>query len=148
MKYKNFYFFRQSGICRFPRKKIMETADAMIMGDKLDQRQMINSIFCPNSTIRALNKKYLGKDRFTDVIAFTFDEQDFLGEAYISTDQAAIQAKRFGLSFDEELVRLLVHSVIHLLGYDHRTIRQRSKMEKRESRYCILRRPSSPSGRR
>ena len=91
-----------------------------------------------NRAIRRLNRLYLGRDRATDVMAFTLGDRDMLGEVYISLDRAAAQSRRFGLTYEEEVERLLVHGVIHLLGFDHRTPRERAKMDSRERRYCVL----------
>jgi probable rRNA maturation factor len=70
--------------------------------------------------IRDLNRRYLGRDRPTDVIAFTLSEGGaVLGDVYIGLDQAARQAGEAGVGVTEELVRLAVHGTLHLMGYDH-----------------------------
>jgi probable rRNA maturation factor len=82
--------------------------------------------------IHELNKRYLDKDRPTDVLAFALkgtpsempfpapdDDVDHLGEVVISVEQAAIQAKQHRHSTSREIAILLVHGVLHLIGYDH-----------------------------
>lgn len=82
--------------------------------------------------IHELNKRYLDKDRPTDVLAFALkgtpsempfpapdDDVDHLGEVVISVEQAAIQAKQHRHSTSREIAILLVHGVLHLVGYDH-----------------------------
>mgnify|MGYP000549758715 CR=1 FL=1 len=135
---KIFTFFRNDTDLPFPRGRLERVARALIKGEKLRPSQSINVVVCSDKAIRRLNRLYLGKDRVTDVMAFTIGDRDFLGEVYISLQRAAAQSRRFGLTYEEEVARLFVHGVIHLLGFDHRTSRERAVMESRESRYCIL----------
>ncbi len=76
-----------------------------------------------DNTIKLLNKNFRGKDKATDVLSFTYNEQvggyKLLGEIVISIDTAKRQAKELGHSLEEEIKRLLVHGFVHLLGYDH-----------------------------
>ncbi len=68
-----------------------------------------------------LNRRYLGRDRPSDVLAFPMDSADgpLLGDVVISVDRALAQAKQARKGLDEELIILLLHGVLHLLGYDH-----------------------------
>jgi len=77
-------------------------------------------------TIRTLNREYLQKDRPTNVISFSMQEGEFgamspdlLGDVVISADTAAREAADAGISFHERLVFLLLHGILHLVGYDH-----------------------------
>ena len=82
-----------------------------------------------NETIHALNKKYRGIDRATDVLSFALRESDepqilnaeveTLGDIIISLEKAQSQAQEFGHSFLREVIFLEVHGLLHLLGYDH-----------------------------
>jgi probable rRNA maturation factor len=76
-----------------------------------------------DAQIKRLNKLYRNKDRPTDVLSFPIGEkvEDWLilGDIAISVDTAKRQAKELGHSLEEELKRLLVHGLVHLLGYDH-----------------------------
>jgi len=71
--------------------------------------------------IRSLNRRYLDRDRVTDVIAFTLSTADepLVGDVYIGYDQAVRQAGETGVELEQELVRLAVHGVLHVLGHDH-----------------------------
>ena len=67
-----------------------------------------------------LNQKYLRRDAATDVIAFSLGSEEApLGDVYVGVDQARRQAEEHGVGLDEELVRLAVHGVLHVLGHDH-----------------------------
>jgi probable rRNA maturation factor len=76
-----------------------------------------------DAQIKRLNKRYRNKDRPTDVLSFPIGEkvEDWLilGDIVISVDTAKRQAQELGHSLEEELKRLLVHGLVHLLGYDH-----------------------------
>jgi probable rRNA maturation factor len=70
--------------------------------------------------IRDLNHRYLGKDAPTDVIAFALGEADgVVGDVYVGVEQARRQAEALALPLDEELARLAIHGVLHVLGHDH-----------------------------
>jgi len=92
--------------------------------------------------MRTLNRKYRGKDRTTDVLSFAFREGAFgnlqrqvLGDIVISLPTAGRQARQAGETLNRELDRLLVHGLLHLLGYDHeRGEREARRMRRREKR--------------
>jgi len=79
-----------------------------------------------------VNEQYLQHAGSTDVITFSYLEAEqkrrLHGDIYVCIDEAVIQAKRFSTSWQEELVRYIVHGVLHLLGYDDRTERLRKTM--------------------
>jgi len=73
-----------------------------------------------DEAIRGLNRRYLSEDRPTDVIAFSIgDEGRIIGDVYLGHDQAARQAAELNVSLVEELARLTIHGVLHVLGHDH-----------------------------
>ena len=88
--------------------------------------------------MRELNRRYRGIDRTTDVLSFAQDDSStpqtvaagmdvILGDIVISPRKAAAQAVENGLSFHEELERLLIHGLLHLLGYDHEMNRYQAR---------------------
>lgn len=89
----------------------------------------VSIAFVGDRKIRELNKAYRKKDRATDVLAFP-GEGEFLGEIIINYAQIKRQAKRFNHSVDKELGFILVHGLLHLLGYDDETDKSRKEMEK------------------
>jgi probable rRNA maturation factor len=100
--------------------------------------------------IRRLNRTYLGRDHPTDVLAFpqarafSMPGPSLLGDVVISVDTAARQAKAHGHSLDRELALLLIHGLLHLLGYDDSTPAARRRMWTTQARLLALcaRRPS------
>ena len=94
----------------------------------------VSVTFTDNAQIRELNRRFRGIDRSTDVLSFplfdfdgTSDEPPIdeligmLGDIVLSLEQAAAQAEEYGHSFEREVAFLCVHSMLHLLGYDHET---------------------------
>jgi len=75
--------------------------------------------FLPAESMRALNRDYHGVDDLTDVLAFGLGEDPLVGDIYISPDAAEASAHELGLDPGEEILRLVIHGVLHLLGHDH-----------------------------
>jgi probable rRNA maturation factor len=102
----------------------------------------VSVAFVGRRRIRSLNRRYLGRDRETDVIAFALPGAAGLvvGDIYCSPDAAARAARRFGVAGRDELRRLVVHGVLHVLGHDHPdgAGRMRSAMWRRQE--ALLRR--------
>ena len=90
-----------------------------ILQEKKSRAKTISIVFVDNDYIRRLNRKYLNRNRITDVLAFPF-ENDFLGEVYVCHPRAKKQAEEYGLTEPEEIFRLVNHGVMHLLGYHHK----------------------------
>ena len=88
--------------------------------------------------MRSLNRKYRGRDYPTDVLAFPMESMGekteiFLGDVVICLPVAIGQASRFGNSADQEILRLLIHGTLHLLGYDHeQSPRDATRMQRKE----------------
>ena len=95
----------------------------------------IDLIFCTSDTIKRLNRDFRKKDGVTDVLSFRFNETDYLGEIYICVQRADEQRKEYGLTLDEELQRLFIHGLFHLLGFDHETEEEQIVMERHEKKY-------------
>ena len=77
--------------------------------------------------LRTLNRDFLGKDAPTDVLSFPGDGATYLGDLAISADRAAEQAAEHGHSPEQEVCVLMLHGLLHLLGYDHETDRGRMR---------------------
>jgi len=86
-----------------------------------------------NNTIQKLNKEWREKDRPTDVLSFPINEKPpgydyyILGDVVISLPFAKKQAEEIGFTYKEEILRLLTHGILHLLGYDHETSEEDAK---------------------
>ena len=95
--------------------------------EKLDETQCeLSLLLTDDAEIQTLNKTYRSLDKATDVLSFPQDEDavneagyTLLGDVVISVETAARQADEHHLSFNEELILLAIHGILHLLGYDH-----------------------------
>lgn len=92
--------------------------------------------FVNDSKSRELNRRYLGRDRPTDVLAFSMLEDEdatecILGDVVVSTQQALLNAERFGTSPESEVTRYIIHGILHLLGYDEAGV-EKAGMGERE----------------
>ena len=81
----------------------------------------LSLVLCSDAWIRPLNKQWRDKDVATDVLSFPQDDEVILGDLVVSLDTAARQADERGTSLRDEVRVLLVHGLLHLLGYDHET---------------------------
>jgi probable rRNA maturation factor len=105
------------------------------------QDKEISFLFVDDDGIREINKKYLGRDYPTNVIAFSMTEGEFgdispdmLGDVIISVETALKDARSANIEFEEELDFLMIHGILHLLGYDHETSETDAKrMKKKEA---------------
>ena len=100
----------------------------------------VNVIFCSDRYILDINMKYLQHDYFTDIITFDYCEGDRLsGDLFISIDSVRENAVEYGATFEDELHRVLVHGILHLIGYDDHTEEQISQMRAKEDYYLAMR---------
>lgn len=100
----------------------------------------INIVLCTDEFLLEMNKTYLRHDYYTDVITFDQSEGDeeISGDVYISPDQVRRNAEEYGVGFDTELLRVMIHGVLHLVGYDDRSDEERAQMRKKENHYMGL----------
>ena len=96
----------------------------------------VSVILSDNEFIQNINYGFRGKNRPTDVISFAYRDEPFpvsgdaleeLGDIYISLEKAKEQASEFGVTFLDEIKRLLIHGMLHLLGYEHEKDREDAK---------------------
>ncbi|NPA16156.1 MAG: rRNA maturation RNase YbeY [Aquificae bacterium] len=106
------------------KKFVKETAERILKELGLDGCELSITL-TDNDTIRRINREWRGKDRPTDVLSFPIDEKPpvyryrVLGDVVISLPYAKKQAEEIGIPYRDEIVRLLTHGILHLLGYDH-----------------------------
>ncbi len=110
---------------------LLSAAKAALESEEIDFDCAISLTYTDNDGIRVFNREYRNKDAVTDVLSFpmfdTENEEIYaldgtaaeLGDIVISLERASEQAESFGHSFEREVAFLCVHSVLHLLGYDH-----------------------------
>ena len=93
----------------------------------------INYIFCDDIRILEINREFLRHDYFTDVITFDYTEENLIsGDIYISVDTVKSNAQEYGVSFSQELHRVIIHGVLHLCGFDDKTPEEQQEMRRKE----------------
>lgn len=93
----------------------------------------INYIFCDDDYLHKLNVEYLEHDTLTDVISFDYCVGNELhGDIFISVERVADNAKDFGVTFADELQRVIVHGVLHYCGYKDKSIEEEATMRTKE----------------
>lgn len=94
----------------------------------------INYIFCNDEYLLQINKEYLSRDYYTDIITFdqSEDEKFVSGDIYISIERVRENATSSIVAFDEELKRVMIHGILHLIGYDDQTAEEKEAMTKKE----------------
>jgi rRNA maturation RNase YbeY len=115
---------------------LLVEAIQLVIGEEGGAVGSIEAIYCGNKMIRRINRDFLGHDYVTDTITFGYNEGgEVEGEFYISLDVIESNAKRFGVSFDAELLRVTIHSALHLMGHDDESEELRAAMSRREDWY-------------
>jgi len=132
-------------------KKLLEKVARRILKEekKKGTYQSLSIAFVEPKRIKEVNKKYRGRNKVTDVLSFaegnisgiksqpnSFKKPTSLGEIIICPQEVKKNAKEYGLIFRDELILILIHGILHLLGYDHEKSKaERKKMEKKEKFY-------------
>ncbi|MCQ2083780.1 MAG: rRNA maturation RNase YbeY [Bacteroidaceae bacterium] len=99
------------------------------------QTGSLNYIFCNDERILQVNKEFLGHDYYTDIITFDYSTpKKVSGDMYISLDTVLSNSKKFRTSYEKELLRVIVHGVLHLCGINDKGPGERAVMEMHENR--------------
>lgn len=121
---------------------VKKIACEIMTQEKLPDNAELSLVFCDDDTIKDLNNNFRGKNEPTDVLSFPMTQNKFvnfepetilLGDIVISLDTALKQAKELKHSLTTEITFLLIHGILHLIGFDHINEDERKVMLKRES---------------
>lgn len=109
-------------------ERLADLLEHTVRALELSQKS-ITLVLCTDNEIQEINREYRDKDYPTDVISFAYTEEPFpgeeeeefdhIGDIFLSMEKAQSQSIEYGVSFEKEIKRLLVHSTLHLIGYDH-----------------------------
>lgn len=118
-------------------KAIEKAVETVLAAENQEGNFEVSVSFVTNEEIRELNRDYRNVDSETDVLSFPMDDDEFdgviiLGDIVLSTQRIIEQANEFGHSLEREMIYLSVHSMLHLLGYDHMTASEKEEMRQRE----------------
>ena len=118
----------------YDNELLIKLINHIFISEKI-RKASISIILTNQNYLSKLKKEYFNVDQFTDVIAFNFEEENLEGEIYISIDDVLENAKKYSVSFNDEFKRVLIHGVLHLLGYDDKTKNEIKNMRNLEEKY-------------
>ena len=101
----------------------------------------LNYIFCSDAYLLEMNQSYLNHDTYTDIITFDNSETDDVlqGDIFISVERVHENAQTFGINEQDELHRVMIHGLLHLVGYGDKSKAEKAKMTEKENYYLALR---------
>ena len=133
-------YFNEDIDFKFKGKALNNQWLRMVAGSEVRRVGDISIIFCSDNYILDVNMRYLQHDYFTDIITFDYCEGDRLsGDLFISIDSVRENALYYGAEFGDELNRVMVHGLLHLIGYDDHTEEEKKVMRAKEDYYLSLR---------
>ena len=133
-------YFNEDIDFKFKGKALNNQWLRMVAGSEVRRVGDISIIFCSDNYILDVNMRYLQHDYFTDIITFDYCEGDRLsGDLFISIDSVRENASFYGVDFPTELNRVIVHGLLHLIGYDDHSEEDIAMMRSKENYYLGLR---------
>jgi probable rRNA maturation factor len=134
------HFFQEETRFKLPHPRITARWIHRVVESEKNKVTGVNFIFCSDKYLKRINLEYLAHDTFTDVITFDYsDSTGIQGDVFISIERVRENAQKFLAPFDEELHRVIVHGLLHLMGYSDKTKATKSFMRKKEDAYLSLR---------
>jgi len=104
-----------------------------VIGSEAHHTGELSFVFCDDAYLLELNKKYLNHDTLTDIITFDYSEGKIVsGDVFISVERVQENANDFGLSMKEELLRVMAHGVLHLMGFNDKSSGEVEVMRRKE----------------
>jgi probable rRNA maturation factor len=126
--------------CRIKKREIVDLIQIALKSEGMSFP--VDLIFVDDDFMKRLNWKFTRRRKTTDVLSFGMKEGEeggldypSLGDIYVSLDQAKRQAQEYRVSRKEEIKRLVIHGLLHLLGYDHKSRKQAKIMKEKEKAY-------------
>lgn len=133
-------FFNEDIECDLPNQEIICAWIAHTISSENYKLSEINYIFCSDEYLRQVNIDYLEHDYYTDIITFDNSEEEGIVESdiFVSIDRIRDNAQDQGVPFEHELRRVLIHGVLHLVGYNDKTEAEQEEMREKENAYLSL----------
>ena len=106
-----------------------------ILREKKEAKE-INFIFCKDDYLQKINEKYLQHTDLTDVITFDHSQgKKLIGDIYISKDRVEENASKFKATFKSEITRVMIHGILHLIGYNDKSKIEKKQMREMENKF-------------
>lgn len=133
-------YFTQDTDFKFKSKRLTSQWLKLVAQAESKKLGAVSVIFCSDNYLLDINKKYLNHDYFTDIITFDYCEGDLIsGDLFISIDSVKNNSEFYKSCFEDELNRVIVHGVLHLIGYDDHTESDVAVMRSKEDFYLNFR---------
>ena len=133
-------YFSQDTDFKFKSKRLTSQWLKLVAQAESKKLGAVSIIFCSDNYLLDINKKYLNHDYFTDIITFDYCEGDLIsGDLFISIDSVKDNSEFYKSCFEDELNRVIVHGVLHLIGYDDHTESDVAVMRSKEDFYLNFR---------
>lgn len=131
------HFFEEDINARLNRKKSHKDWLKNCIAAEKGIKEKINFIFCDDAYLLSINKEYLQHDTYTDIITFDLSTKEdlLIADIFISVERVADNAAKFNVAYDQELRRVMVHGVLHLLGYKDKSKKDQEQMRAKENEY-------------
>ncbi len=118
---------------RFVKRTLYRLWIGKMVQSKNKKIGYVNYIFCDDAYLLEINQQYLQHDTYTDIITFDYCEGDVLnGDIFISVERVRENAQQYLVTFQEELVRVMAHGILHLCGYKDKKKAEAEEMRKQE----------------
>ena len=127
-------FFIEANFNFKNKKHIKKLIDFILIRENV-KIKYINFIFCDDNFLLKINNKFLGHDFYTDVISFNYSSNQIEGEIYISISRVLDNAITYNTDENVELVRVIVHGLLHLCGYNDKNHEEKKSMKLKEDEY-------------
>lgn len=128
------HFFSEGIKFKLPQPRKTSTWIKAVISSEHKILSLLNYVFCSDEYLRSINVQYLNHTTYTDIVTFDNSEIDeFIeGDIFISIDRVQDNALKFNRPFQEELHRVIIHGVLHLIGYSDKGERNKALMRKKE----------------
>ena len=134
------FFSEDTSFVRTNQATTITWVEQVIMNEKRVLGDL-NFIYCSDAHLLEMNISYLNHDTYTDIITFDNSEsvEHISGDIFISIDRVKENAVTLTTTFEQELDRVMIHGVLHLIGYNDKTVEEKSQMREKEDAWLSLR---------
>ena len=127
------FFYQQVRFSFLKRNTLKLFIETLFIAEK-KKLQHLNVIFCTDEALLAINKRFLNHNYYTDIITFDYSQNNIIsGDIFISLDTVKTNAEQFGVAYEQELHRIIIHGILHLCGQDDKTPESRKTMTAKEN---------------
>jgi len=138
MSYEGIHYYNEDSTFSLEHPQLISHWIKSVFSEENCEFVTINFIFCSDTYLHELNIKYLQHDTLTDVITFAYSKTPVEGDIFISIDRIIENAKIYGVDTLTELYRVMVHGILHLIGYNDKTTEEQELMRNMENKYLLL----------